>query len=789
MRKWSLGPGSPLNLILAADARFCIPNYVNDHAWEVEFGSGEPAALSLRTTYGLRARSLRIYPRFSESGKAVTNPAEFAIPPVVRRFFSNYLEIIFSPFSGLEVIYEIRQPESDVITGRVTVINHTTSKRSIRFEMCAGLVPLDGNSFSYTQMQMVNVLVGQTGGLVPLLFMTGGPVPGPGPLPSLMIDLELGAGATRQLTWAQAARGEPQDSFDIARLIAAQPWEAERNQIEMVNAGHMVEIFTTDLDWDAALAFSQSSALGLFFPGNDQLPQTSFVSVRGPDQGYSRKGDGSDYPASWSGQTPLEAYYLASLLPTVPQFAQGLLRNFLSAQARDGNIDGKPGLGGQRCRYQAMPLLATLTWNIFKRTEDEGFLAEVFPRLLSFYWAWFSPRNDRDRDGVPEWGNLLQTGYEENPLFDTWNPESQGVDITSLTSPALLAFLYREADSLIRIAERLRQSQEVKLIKQQIATLQSELGKCWDSRSARYHYRDRETGLSTPGKVLARHRGPGKIKLKRTFERPVRLLIEVHTDRPGAKRPQVIIGEYVTKGVSEVIPGIRFQWRSGGMVATSQKVHKKIGRIEIKGVDANDRIIIRTPDYTSEDHTLLLPLWAGVPDAQQAEIMVQNVMFDANLFDRPFGIPAYPAETSPESEPHHFNVYLLWNQLFGEGLLSYGYRKEAARLVEHLISAVILNLKQRRAFYQYYHADTGQGGGERNALSGLAPVGLFLKVLGVQIVSPNQVRLEGHNPFQWPVTVQYKGLKVVRELNQTKVVFPGGKKVVVTDPTPCIVSL
>ena len=46
------------------------------------------------------------------------------------------------------------------------------------------------------------------------------------------------------------------------------------------------------------------------------------------------------------------------------------------------------------------------------------------------------------------------------------------------------------------------------------------------------------------------------------------------------------------------------------MVATSQKVHKKIGRIEVKGVEAKDMIIIRTPDYTSEDHTLLLPLWA-----------------------------------------------------------------------------------------------------------------------------------------------------------------------------------
>ena len=135
------------------------------------------------------------------------------------------------------------------------------------------------------------------------------------------------------------------------------------------------------------------------------------------------------------------------------------------------------------------------------------------------------------------------------------------------------------------------------------------------------------------------------------------------------------------------------------------------------------------------------------------------------------------------------SVYLLWNQLICEGLLAYGYRQEAARLVAHLITGVVQNLKQKRAFYQRYHADSGQGLGERNALSGLAPVGLFLQVLGVRIISPTRVRLEGSNPFPWPVTVQYKGLRVIRGLERTEIIFPNGKSAVVEDPAPCIVSL
>jgi hypothetical protein len=789
MREWTLRAGDPLNLTLAADMRLSASDYVNDHIWEMELGSGDPPALSLHTTYGLRARSIRIFPRFTEDGVTVVDVSEFATPPVIRQCYPNFLELTFSPIVGLDVTYEVRVPDSNSITGRVTVANRSTEKRKPRLEMCAALVPLDGHAFSHTQMQMVNVLIGQTSGLIPLLFLTGGPLPGPGPHPSLMVDLELDPGASRQLTWAQAATGAHQTSFDTARLVAAQPWDAERARIELVNARERIEFQTGDPEWDAALAISQNTAFNLFFPANDNLPYPSFVQVRGPDQGYSHKGNGSDYHTTWSGQSPLDTYYLCSILPVVPKLTQGLLHNFLAAQTQDGGVDGKPGLGGQRGRYQAMPILASLAWNLYCASGDESFLEEVFPKLLKFFWSWFSPMNDRDRDGIPEWTHLMQTGYEENPTFDTWNPWSQGVDISCMHNPALLAMLYREAQSLSQMAEQLGRENELGLVKKQVETLKAALDKAWNPRTALYRYRDRETDESTSGKVLGRLRGSGAIKLKQTFEPPVRLLIEVQTNSPAARRPQVVINEYVTKGENEIIGGGQFHWRSGGMVATSQQVHEKIGRIQIKGVDAKDKVIIHRPDYTGEDHTLMLPLWAGVPDIQQAQVMIGRNILNAERFDRPFGIPACPSVPNAEADAALSSVYLPWNQLICEGMLAYGFRQEAARLVVHLMTGVILNLKQKRAFYQRYHAETGLGLGERNAVSGLAPVGLFLQVLGVQVLSSTSVRLEGDNPFPWPVTVQYRGLKIVRGLDRTEVRFPNGKSVVVDDPAPCIVSL
>lgn len=790
MRDWSLQAGDPLFLTLAADSRLCKPDYLNDHIWELEIGAGEPAALAIRTTYGLRARHMRLFYRFNESGKAVANPSEFHTPPRLRRFYPNFLLLNFAPFEGFETTAEYWVPESHVIAGRLTISNRTSSPRKLKFELGGALTPLDGQSLAPAQQQMVNVLAGQTSGLAPVLFMTGGPQPGPGPHPSLTIDLDFDPGTTRVMAWALAAEDSAEASFDLARRTAARPWDAERTRIELVDAGDVLDIRTGDANWDAALAFSQKAALGLFYPASDHLPAPSFVQSRQPDGGYSHKGDGTDYPPAWSGQSPLETYYLASLLPASPEYKRGLLKNFLSAQKEDGFIDNKPGMSGQRTKFLAAPLLASPAWNFFEETQDESFLTEVFPKLIAFFWNWFSPEHDPDRDGVPQWDHVLQTGFDDHPIFDVWHPWSQGVDITALNNPALEAMLYREAASLIRMAEKLGQTSHLGPLHAQAAALRSSVEASWDARAALYSYQDRLTKQSTSGKVIAKHKGSGNMRPAKEFEAPVRLLIEVQTKNPAAERPVVEICELTTKakGESEIIEEHRFQWRSGGLVATSQKVFSKVGRISVTGLDEKDRIIIRTVDATAEDITLFTPLWARIPEHQRAQVMVGRSLLDADHFDRPFGVPALSFIPDREADSVAMSVHLPWNQLLGEGLLFYGFRNEAARLTVHLMNAVIQSLKQSRAFYERYHAETGGGLGERGSLKGFAPVGLFLQTLGVSIHSPTCVRLEGKNPFAWPVTIQYKGLNVVRGLDKTEVTFPNGKRVEVTEAGPLVIT-
>ena len=131
--------------------------------------------------------------------------------------------------------------------------------------------------------------------------------------------------------------------------------------------------------------------------------------------------------------------------------------------------------------------------------------------------------------------------------------------------------------------------------------------------------------------------------------------------------------------------------------------------------------------------------------------------------------------------------------MIAEGLAAYGYRREAAELVQRVMTAVIKNLKSESAFRRYYHADTGQGIGEKNVLNGLAPLGMFLETLGVRLISPTRVALSGINPFPWPVTVKYRGMTILRQKEKTSVIFPDGQTVNVNvnegDLTPRIVAL
>jgi hypothetical protein len=742
--------------------------------------------LAVQTTYGLRARLMRIFPRFSSGSSVLDDPATFFVPPHFRQVGVGYCAIEYEPFFGLDVVSEVRVPVSQVLLGRMRLTNHNPDTLACRMELAAQMNPIDGEVMNVVKAPVVASLRGWTGNLYPVLFLTGGPEPGSGLYPSLSLEFRLGPGVSRQVMWALASTGSSEESFDLARKITSRPWDAEVARIELQDRHDLVTIQTEDAQWDAVLAHSQRAALRLFHTGGVHLPGRSFVLARTPEQGYSRRGDGSDFNYLSNGQTALDALHLSGiLLPGNVKLVEDLLGNFLATQAADGSIDWKPGLAGQRGGLLAQPVLAELAWRVFGVTGDRGFLAGVYPGLSRNLAVWFTPEHDRDQDGFPEWDHLVQTGMEDSPMFNTWRSWSQGVNLVFVESPGLGALLYNECQKLAEIAGILGEAADQQALIGRADALNAMVQSGWDADRAAFRARDRDTHASSAGELLFHGQGPSEVRFDRDFDPPCRMVIRVRigteTTRPVRIR---VVGRTDALPLEEIFTIRDMQWVQHQTCLTTQHVYATLARIELDGFDPLDDICIETVDYQRVDISGLLALWAGIATPEQAETIVRKSLMAPRGYGQPYGLPLLPGRQIPDGDDLPQNVSIQWNALVLEGLVRYGYRQEAVEIFGRLMRAMTASFTTDGSLRPTYDAISGRPGGERDHLGGLFPTRTFLDILGVRLVSNRQVLLAGNNPFPWPVTVKYRGMKIFRQATQSLVTFPDGRTSLVTSPEP-----
>jgi hypothetical protein len=682
-------------------------------------------------------------------------------------------------------------PNSQMIAGRVQIKNSRLSARQLGFEWGAMLSTTSGNRMAPQEIEAVTVLSGDSEGIAPILFMTGGPKFSSGPFPALAMDLDLPAGGERQFTWVLSAFDTHEESFEAARKLVAGQWEKEIARLEVLNAG-LIEIETGEPNWDTAFALAQNCVYGLLVGPTDQLPHLSFVTSRQPDHGFSPNGDGSDHAHGWSGQNPLDTNFLVDLiLPSFPKLAHELLDNFLSIQKPIGTIDWKPGLAGQRSGVMTTPILSNLAWKIYQVSEDQNYLRSIFPNLLKAMQAWFDQDQDRDGDGIPEWTHLMQSGLDEHPTFSQWQEWSQGADITQSESPALCAFLYNEIQILLEMARLLEYTGPVPSLQSLADNLASAVDASWDEATSMYQVWDRETHHSPSQELLAKHYGEGEIILQRKFDKPVRIVVSITGIDTTPRHINLFIHGSGASGQNwvERISDDQFPWRMRKSSVTSKRAYAELEYIEIRNVGHNDLTRVEVVDFTQQDYSLFMPLFAKMTAQERADKIIQDNLLNPDRFLRPFGVPLCPAQTTDPGHSPLESTSALWTSLICKGLLNYGYRAEAAELVTRVMMAVTNNLVSHKSFANSYNVETGSGVGERNALQGLAPLATFLETLGVRLISPSKVALEGTNPFPWPVTIKFRGLKIFRETNKTRVTFPGGQTAVVKSPDPQIVEL
>ena len=431
-----------------------------------------------------------------------------------------------------------------------------------------------------------------------------------------------------------------------------------------------------------------------------------------------------------------------------------------------------------------------MVWRVFQVTEDIGLLERVFPRLLKFIESWFTSDQDRDGDGLPEWEHPIQTGYDENPIFSTLNPLRMGAEITMTETPTLCAFLYNEIVILKEIARLVNQEEEISGLKAFAEEIKSAVDASWDQESAIFRYWDRESHSCTKGEQIGRRNGPGEIPINRQFIPPVRLMIKIKLQEELRNDLKIFIhGVGLSKNQKiERIETNKLSYHMQWVVTTSESLFTSIEYIDIHGADLLDLITIDIMDLSSIDQTLLLPLWAKIPDESRAADMVKKTITDPLHFWKPYGISDGTTNNRDEKKSSD-KVHMIWNYLVGEGLIKYGFREVAVDLTERLMRAAILNLREYDSLFSLYDANLGKGYGDRNSLRGLLPVNLFLEALGVRIISSKKVLIQGKNYYPWPVTVSYQGMTVVKEFNKTTITFSDGQTAIVKSEKPRLIQM
>ncbi len=792
MANWNFAPEHPVSLTLAADARFGPTSYTNDHIWELSIGSAEPPALSLQTTYGLRARTCRIFPRFILDGQAVSDPAHFYRPIIIRKYFPNYICLSFKPFSSVNVEIEYWVPGSQVIGGRTTLTNLSQAACQVQVDWAVQLIPAaKGSRMATHEIELSTILAGHTSDLSPTFFLTGGVQAGNSPYPSLNLAVDLPPRGQQESRWVNASLDSRSASFSLAKEVMHQNWEAEFARVQRINS-QALEITTGNQDWNTVLYLSQTIAHQLVIQPDQPRRPPSYVYSRHPDQGYSLRKDGTDYSHLWNGQTPFDSYYLSYfLLPASPALLKGILDNFFSTQTSQGEIDWKPGMAGQRSQLLATPLLCSLAWRYYQYTRDKSYIENIFPQLSRFYFSWFTAAHDRDNDMFPEWDQAVQTGYEEHPLFSLGDPGSTVQDISTVEGPDLAAYLYHDGQALISMAKLLGEDDTQIQCSRVTDQLKESLEESWSEQLASYLYRDRDSHYSNPGTIIGRQMGSGIMQVHQEYQLPVRPIVLIKSLRERTQPLQVYIHGVSPAGAHRVdhIPSHRVRWHLGSGNLTSDFIYQSIEQIEISGILEDVEVVVSSADLTELDQTLLLPLWAGIPSEERARVLANLTILNKNRFLSAYGVRSTcPSNHESDLNDHPEMVNLQWNCLVMEGLLRYGTHKMAAEIFTRLMKAELLSFQQELKFYGSFNSGTGKPVGPANTLDCLPPVGLFLKILGVNIIDPFTVEITHENPFPWPVTIKYCGLAVAQQEKKAVLIFPDGQTVSVDNDHPQVIT-
>lgn len=784
LRRWEMDRSVPFAFQIAADARFSRTDYTDDQVWTLNLGSRNNPALIFQTQFGGRVDLASIVPTWQFDGKAVYQYQTYTKPPIITHFAPGYLRVESTILPDLELIAQYWAMESRASGAEFLLTN--TGEEDIHLHL-----DLFGRVVINNLNRKLNVLtfrddtialhLGQLGDINPVVALEGSNISVYGGFissPKIGCNVVIPVGQTVRIPFVVAGLSDMRDSVSLAMNWLARPWKPFLEQINL-EATTIPQISTGNDHWDKVIDLSFTQLVNTFMKPTDHLPHASFVATRASNRGWSKRGDGRDHIRIWAGQDPTLAYLITPVIASIePDFAKGIILNYLATQDESGFIDRQPGLGGQRQGMLMMPLLARLTWMIYQQLEDEQFLTDTYPKLKAFYQRWFE--NDVDSDGIPEWDSERQTGYVAFPTFAMGQAWGQGANISQMETPDLLAYLISEAGALHDIAETLKENSDKKHFAKELKTLEKYLKEFWDGD--RYTYRDRDSHITTDSvELLSGAPGDELHIIDQSLVAPNRIVIRVVGGV--SHRPKITLHlngtDHSGNPITLDATADDFLWLNRQGMYTTTQAFSHVESIKIDGLSRVYKIYAETIDSSRLDVNHILPLWTGRLLKTHAKSLVK-LATDESHFMRPNGltmVSAQDADFSPSNASGGGGIWMYWLSLIGEGMVKSGYQKEATQLIHTVLDSLVKFLENDGYLSQFYHSDDLKAYGEDGHVGGVVPLNLLMETIGVRIVSYRKVWVGGSFTWDHPITVRQYGVEVTRTKDGITIRFPSEHEV------------
>lgn len=758
--------------VLNSDIRFGLPDILNDQSWELGTGINQPDALSLATTYGLRASRMHIFPEFSIETHSVTAPEDFHTYPGIDFSSTNFALVNFSPFQSINVDFRVWVPTSQLLVGEITCTNTAQTPITLGVDWLVQLFPLkNGSPMKTLQMGLNTVLQGECDDLFPVFYLTGGAYPSASAFPGLGTKMLLLPASKKQVTWVMGSFTSIEASLQQARQYSSKILEVEQLKIEMADKREKVFCVTGKPVTSHALEISQICASQMVMPPIRKFSHPTYVSSRNSSTGNCRNANFLEIYPEWTGETLPEIWMLAqSLLPGRPEIIKGFLQNFLAEQQPDGRIDYCVSPNGHHMGHLSLPILSSLVVDLHPYLDDTQWLEEIYPCLVSFLKTWVSLQESGELI-LTELTHPIQLGFSSpDPLTATVYSDFW-IRLKSSNNLFVLSLLLRETSDLLQIARWLEKREDWDWLEKIRELLLASLNKLWDEQTGTFTSLDMSSGQPHGGKIVGVFKKNGFHKPKRRLSVPGRIYLRVNCG--GRFLPDFscrIMGTGVN-GAEQLTINLRdLQSLGQSYIFVSSQAFSTIESIEILGLPGGAYGEIGQADLLQKDITQLLTLYAGVPSTHQTERLLQNIRVSSFIGTHGLSPLAYSKENPAVVAPGYIAGLIV------EGLLRYSKISLSAQVFNHhFIGRVFSNNAKINAMRSC----------PIKCLEDLTPVRLFLKINGVVKLTGKEVVISHFiKKSQDVVTVKYNKVEMVLKRNITEIHTQAGERIYMNQPGP-----